>query len=259
MDKNSFIFIPIAVALALSSSSATANPSRAEALAAAAAGHADTVESTLVTLATTTPPDIEASVALAHLREQQNRSKEAVQLIDIAISADPKRSTLYSELGSALAYRLHEVSFMQQAVLAGRMKGAYEKAVALDPNNLWGWVGLAEYCANAPAMAGGSMEKAEKYAHEIEAREPFWGAMELGALEFRQNKLAEAAEHFQAATRLKPNDASAWTALGQVQVKQGQSGAARTSFEAALKLDPKNSGAAQGLQSLEATASKPAL
>ena len=53
-----------------------------------------------------------------------------------------------------------EVNFMQQGMLAGRMLAAFKRSVEIDPDHLPGYIGLSRYYQSAPAIAGGSMEKA---------------------------------------------------------------------------------------------------
>jgi hypothetical protein len=51
---------------------------------------------------------------------------------------------------------------MQQAMLSGKLRRAFERCVELDPKNLDGLIGLTRYFSNAPEIAGGSLVKARR-------------------------------------------------------------------------------------------------
>ena len=96
--------------------------------------------------------------------------KQALELARQATVAAPDYAKAFSHLGTAYALRIGEVNFMNQAMMSGQMLGAYEKSVELDRNHISGYIGLARYYSNAPAIAGGSLDKAESYAREVAQR-----------------------------------------------------------------------------------------
>ncbi len=177
---------------------------RQRALAAAESGRWSDAEPVLVALTADGESDVQALAALARFRQEQKRHKEAVDLLKRAVQLSPKDSQLHSALGHALARRIGEVNFVHKGLIAGDMLTAYETAVALDPNNLGAWIGLVHYYAEAPAIAGGSLEKAETYAREVERRDPHLGARELAFVFEKAGRTAEAAEQKQKAAERAP-------------------------------------------------------
>jgi Flp pilus assembly protein TadD len=243
-------FALLAVGLLNVRAETPATPDRAAALADAKAGRWEQAEPALAVLAAADPADADACAQLAQRRLQQHRSKEAVELLERAVAAAPTRPDLHSQLGQALAQRIGEVSFIQQAMIAGRMRSAFEKSVALDPNHVPGLIGLSRYFMNSPAIAGGSLEKADEFATKVEKLDPFDGVLSHGLIRERAEKWAEAADFYRQALAMQGQHAWLHTMLGSALARAGQKDEARTAFEAALKLQPDNPQARDGLAAL---------
>lgn len=143
-------------------------------------------------------------------------AKTAVKLYEQAIAIDPNDPNLQTTYANALAVRINEVNFMNKGMIAGKMLKAYERSVELDPNHITGWIGQSRYYLNAPPIAGGSADKAEKFANEVMVRVPFLGHVELGLVAEKRGDKAKAAEHFQAALDLMPDHQEAIIGLERV-------------------------------------------
>lgn len=185
-----------------------------------------------------TPADAAALNQQSIERLQQKDTKAAVDLAEQATKADPTKPDYFSQLGIALSQHLPSVPFVQMAVMSGRMKRAFEKSVALDPNHVPGLIGLARFYTNAPEMAGGSLERAKEFAERLRKLNPLMGESELGRVASKGEDYAEALKHFEAAAALKPDNAGLQYACGQALAKLGRKDEARARFEAALKLQP---------------------
>ncbi len=214
----------------------------------------DAADTALAPLVAAANPDPQAWFYLSQVRSRQHRTKEAVALADQAVAAQPNRADYQSNLGVILSQRTGEVSFMQQALLAGRMLGAFKKSVALDPNHLPGYIGLARYYTNAPAIAGGSRETAEKYAHEVEQRVPQLGTLELAYIAEHFDDAPRAFGLFAKAAATDPNNGWICECLGRVSEKLQHPDQARTYYEKALALDPSLADAKTALARLTAPA-----
>ncbi len=182
---------------------------------------------------------------------QQKKTKEAVDFAEQATKADPTKPDYYSQLGLALSMRMGELNFMQQAMTAGKMKKAFEKAVALDPKHIGGLIGLTRYYANAPEIAGGSLEKSKEFADRVHALNPALGLMEYGNIAEKDEDYAGALAHFEAALQLKPDSANLTNACGRMLAKLGKKDEARARFEAALKINPEFEPAKKALAALD--------
>ena len=102
---------------------------------------------------TTPPPDAAALNKQSIESLQQKKAKEAVEFAEQAIQADPANAAYYSQLGVALSARMNEVNFIQMAGLSSKLKKAFDKSVALDPNHVPGLIGLSRFYTRAPEIA----------------------------------------------------------------------------------------------------------
>jgi len=142
--------------------------------------------------------------------------KQALELARQATVAAPDYAKAFSHLGTAYALRIGEVNFMNQAMMSGQMLGAYEKSVELDRNHISGYIGLARYYSNAPAIAGGSLDKAESYAREVAQRIDWLGANELALIAEKRGEKAAAAALFRQSLAGNPNLGEAQAGLARV-------------------------------------------
>ena len=195
--------------------------------------------------------DAAAFYALGQLRRDQKNLKEAVAAYEQATKLDATSADYFATYGIALSQRMGELPFIQQAVLAGKMKRAFEKAVALDPRNLAGLIGLARFYANAPEIAGGSLPKAKEFADRLNALNPFLGESEYANIAEKGEDYAGALTHFEAALQLKPDNAGLTFNCGRMLAKLGKKDEARARFEAALKLSPDFVSAKKALAALD--------
>jgi len=202
--------------------------------------------------ATTPPPDAAALHQRGIELLQQKNAKEAVECAEQATKADPTKPEYFSQLGIALSQRINEVNFMQIPAISSKMRKAFEKSVALDPNHIAGLIGLTRFYANAPEIAGGSLEKAAEFAQRVQKIDPFLGATELGRVAEKGEDLPAALTHYEAACQLKPDSAGAHNACGRVLAALGRKDDARTHLEAALKLNPELESAKKALAALNA-------
>lgn len=203
--------------------------------------------------------DAEAFHLLSTVRLAQKNTEAAVELAEKAMKLDPAKAAYFSQLGMALGTRMGEVGFMQQAMMAGRLKNAFSKAAELDPNDVGALIGLSRYYSNAPAIAGGSLEKAKEFAIRVQRLVPFLGAVELGGIAEREENYAEALEQFEAAAKLRPGQAHLENDCGRMLVKLGRKDEARARFEAALKTDSGFDDAKKNLAELEGRQGRPPL
>lgn len=226
-----------------------------QAAAAFKAGDLAAADTLLTPLAAAEKPDPAMLHQLSLVRLRRNQAAEGVTLAEKAVKLAPDRADYQAALGQALSQRIGEVGFMQQAMMAGRMRKAFEKAVELDPNHLGGLVGLSRYYTNAPEIAGGSAEKAREYATRVRQLNPALGETELGHIAERQEDFAEALARYEALAALQDGHGWPHYLCGRMLAKLGRKDEARTRFETALRNDPKLEAARKALAELTAPAS----
>lgn len=246
--KTNLRHLALLVSLALSAGLA-ATPQE-QASAALKNNDLATAESVLTPLTTGATPDAAALGLLAEVRLKQKQTKEAITLLERATQAAPTNPDLFAQLGTTIAQRMGEVSFMQQASLSGKMRRAFEKAVELKPDHLDALVGLTRYFSNAPAIAGGSAEKAREFALRVQKVNPYLGEMELGRLDEKAEQPDAALARYAAAGKLDPTRLSPDLFAGRLLAKLKRNDEARAHFQAALTRDPTNAAALKGLADL---------
>lgn len=230
--------------------SALAQTDLEKAGAAFKAGDLAAAEALVAPLAAAGSTDAGAFHLLSQVRVAQRRAKDAVEAAEQAVKLDAAQPDHHSQLGMALSLRMGEVNFMQMAMLSGKMKGAFEKSVALDPNHLAGLIGLARFYTNAPEIAGGSTAKAREFALRVQVLNPVVGAGELGRIAEREEKFDEALQHYETVLAARPASAGAHFSVGSVLAKLGRKDEARARFEAALERNPQFEAAKKALAGL---------
>jgi tetratricopeptide (TPR) repeat protein len=221
-----------------------------QAAAAFQAGDLAAAETLLAPLAAAEKPDPAVLHQLSLVRLRQNKAAEGVALAEKAVKLAPAQAEYQAALGQALSQRIGEVGFMQQAMIAGRMRKAFEKAVELDPSHLGGLIGLSRFYTNAPEIAGGSPVKAREYAERVRRLAPGPGETELGHIAERQEDYATALTHYEALVALRPGHGWPHYLCGRMLVQLGRKDEARTRFETALRTDPKLEAAKKALEEI---------
>lgn len=95
----------------------------------------------------------------------------AVEWFEKATELEKRNSNFHLWLGRAYGYQAQQAFIWQQLFLARKVKKQFEKAVALDTDNVLARWDLMEYYLKAPRFLGGSWEKAKAEAREIQQRD----------------------------------------------------------------------------------------
>jgi tetratricopeptide (TPR) repeat protein len=185
----------------------------------------------LAAVAKADPRNATAAFYLGRLELADGDGEDAARWLERATHAAPRNSSYYYWLGNAYARQAVRASRLKQARLAGRIRGAYERAVALDPDNLDARSGLLQYYLIAPGVMGGSVGKARDQAREIAARSPLRGRLAAGAIAERQKDEAAAEREYAAAVAAAPDSALGYTVLGDLYRRTRQYDRAFATFE----------------------------
>lgn len=133
-----------------------------------------------VVLAALLPASVSAQAGRAAFDEGvrlmgRNDAARAEKQFERAIAQEPKVGEYHLWLGRAVGQQAQEASILRQPFLARRTKAAFEKAVELDPELLDARDGLIQFYLMAPAVMGGSVDKAQEQQREIARRNPVRG------------------------------------------------------------------------------------
>ena len=139
---------------------------------------------------------------------------EAAEAFEQAIELAPGDAAAHHLLGATYGRQAGAASMFGKMRLAGKIREHFERAVALAPDELDYRESLIQYYAQAPAIAGGGIDKAKAQAVEIGKRDAVRGKVADGLVARMQGKTDEALAAYRAACALRPGDVRLGVQLG---------------------------------------------
>jgi tetratricopeptide (TPR) repeat protein len=118
------------------------------------------------------PNDAEAFHLLSRANFHLRKWDKAIEYGEKAVQLAPNNSQYYLWLGRAYGEKADDSGPLTAARIAGRIRGNFEKAVLLDPNNVDARCDLAEYYLEAPGFMGGGTDKAAEQARQLVSLDP---------------------------------------------------------------------------------------
>ncbi|MCW5911431.1 MAG: tetratricopeptide repeat protein [Cyclobacteriaceae bacterium] len=176
-----------------------------------------------------------AQYYLGRIAFDEKKYDEAEDFFESAVSKNDKVAEYHTWYGNTLGTIAADANLFRQAMLGPKMKSAWEKAVQLDPETVDARESLIQYYLQAPAIAGGSVDKAIEMANEIKKIKPAEGHRQLGNIYYREKKFTEAEKEFIAMAKA---DAAYTSGLANFYVLQKQYDKAFSLFEETLKQNP---------------------
>jgi tetratricopeptide (TPR) repeat protein len=187
--------------------------------------------------------DAAAAFYLGRIAMEERRHDRAADYFESATKLEPKNSTYFLWLGRAYGREAQGANVLRQPGLATKARGAWERAIALDADNLDARSDLIQYYVQAPGFLGGSSAKALEQAEEIRKRNALRGYLELGGIYERAKKLAEAEQAYVGAAREKSDRHVGEYRLGVFYQNTGAYDKAFELFEAMIVANPTDVGA----------------
>jgi Tfp pilus assembly protein PilF len=183
--------------------------------------------------------DFDAQLLLGKIALAQDDAEAAEKFFTHALELKPNNATAHLWLGNALGTQAQSANLFRQASLAGKTKDEFEKAVQLDPNLLDARFGLIDYYTMAPAIMGGSAEKAQQQAAEIKKRDVYQGHRAFARIYTRDKNLDLARKEWLDAVKEQPQSAKPHLALATFYTFNDKNYAAAWSeIEVAQKVEP---------------------
>ncbi|MFY2765314.1 tetratricopeptide repeat protein [Arenimonas sp. MALMAid1274] len=197
-------------------------------------------EATIKGLVKSQPRNPEVHILQARLWLQKGEAEEAVDAAERAVDLAPDSAQAHYWLGNSYGNRIGQVGMLSQAMMAPKLRDAFERAVQLDPDLHDARISLVEYYLQAPAIAGGSVDKARAQAAELARRDPPRGHYARGRIATMEKKPAEAAQAFAAAYAARPDNKDYRMMAGLGYQETAQWPKAFALFEAWTAEDPKS-------------------
>jgi tetratricopeptide (TPR) repeat protein len=162
----------------------------------------------------------------------------AAKWFEKAVQLESANAEYHLWLGHAYTRQLVKVNFIRQGMLARRVSAAYNKAVELAPTSVEAAQSRFEFFMEAPAIAGGGMDKARVEAERIVTLNRYRGMMARGQLESKAERYDRAEEAYRALTAEFPDSSGAFVGLATFYQTRGRYGDAFAVIDSRLTSVP---------------------
>ncbi len=167
--------------------------------------------------------------------------ERAIEHLNRAVDLDKKQPDYYFWLGRAYGEKAQRSGLLKQAVLANKIRAAFERAVALDSGHAEARNGLGNFYAQAPGFMGGSLDAAAEQAQALTVLDPLKGGL-LSARILEEQKDPVAAEMTYAELEKRyghlPGASYLYAAYGKFLLRQRRIGDAIAKLETQVTLEP---------------------
>jgi tetratricopeptide (TPR) repeat protein len=193
--------------------------------------------------ATRDPLNAETHYYLGRIALHDAAAEVATRELERATQLAPDRSVYFEWLGNAYGSQAQRANMLKQAGLARKTIAAWDKAVALDPDNLRARENRVQYYLQAPGFLGGSEDRAAAEAAEISRRNPYFGALATARLHEQKKRYDDAERTYLAAVRQFPDSMAVRYRLGFGYQALKQWDKAFSVWDEMLRLRPAEAGA----------------
>jgi tetratricopeptide (TPR) repeat protein len=163
-----------------------------------------------------------AQYYLGRVAYEEKKFDDAVDFFEETIDASAKVADYHFWLGNAYRDKAMESNMLSQAMLAPKMKKAWENAAALDAKNIDARVSLVEFYIGAPSFMGGSIDKAKEMANQISKLNSIEGSRQMGNIANAEKQYEKAITFFEIAIKENPKDYPSLYQLGKACALSGQ-------------------------------------
>ena len=167
-------------------------------------GNYDNAEEIFTSLKKSQPNNPRVYFYLGRIEFDKEEYKKAVNWFEEAADLDEDNSFYRMWMGHSYGRQAQNASVLRQAGLARNSRKNYEKAIALDPNNVEARESAMEFYLQAPGFLGGGRDKAELQAAEIEKLDTEAGIKAWGRVYTYYDEVDFALYHYQSAIENHP-------------------------------------------------------
>jgi tetratricopeptide (TPR) repeat protein len=145
----------------------------------------------------------------------------ALRMAEKSVALEPRNSLYQQWLGRTAGRKAENSNPFTAFGLARRVKTAFERAVAIDPDNIEARTDLAEYYLEAPAFLGGDKNKARLQGDAVMAHDPGLANYIYARVEEKQGS-GRAEEQYKKAIAAGGNSARYWVELAYYYRRAGR-------------------------------------
>jgi len=130
-----------------------------------------------------------------------------------AVALDPDNSRFHLWLGRVYGEKADRANVLAAAILAGKVRGEFERAVQLNPQDIDARLDLAEFYIEAPGIVGGGEAKAREQAQSVATVNPGREHWIYARIAEKKKDVAGAEREYHQYIDLSHSDAEAWVNL----------------------------------------------
>lgn len=185
-----------------------------------------------------------AAVALLSMQDADaGRLDAQVKILEQCVERQPREMVCHLVLGQVLGTQAMTGGMMKAMTLTGRIKGAFAKAVELEPQSYEARDALQQFYLMAPGIAGGSTSKARALVDDIRETQPEQARLLRARLLHNDGDTAGAERELKAFKAGKDSSLNkawiqAWAGLGLSYLQDKQPAKARAWLEQLAKEQP---------------------
>lgn len=182
--------------------------------------------------------DATAPLYLGRLAIMSGDANGAVRWLEHATARAPKNGEAHRWLGRAYARQTRRAGRLKQAMLAGKVRSAFERAVALDPKDVESRRDLLQFYLVAPRVVGGGVDKAEAQARELTRHSRLYGQLAGGWIAEARDDHVAAQGAYESAIAAWADSAAPYLSLGALQQRRKQWPQAMATYERLIQKRP---------------------
>jgi tetratricopeptide (TPR) repeat protein len=169
------------------------------------------------------PNDARSYNLLCRVYFQLELWDNSMHMAEKALALDPQNSSYHLWLGRAMGRKAEEANPFTAFGLARKVKTEFERAVALDANNLPARSDLSEYYLEAPGFLGGDKNKAKQQADYVAGHDPALASYIYARVQEKQGNTGAEAE-YKKAIAASSRPARYWVELAHFYRRTGRMG-----------------------------------
>ena len=185
------------------------------------AGKADQALNSLNSTVAREPNDAQAYNLLCRVYYQLELWDNSIRMAEKSVSLAPLNSEYHLWLGRAMGRKAEDANPVTAFALARKVRAEFERAVALDANNLAARADLSEFYSEAPGFLGGDKNKANQQADYVAKTDLAMASYMYARVQEKQgNNGAEAA--YKKAVNASSHPAHYWVELAHFYRRTGR-------------------------------------
>jgi len=187
------------------------------------------------------PKDHQAHYYLGFIEVVDGSTKPAIRHLERANELEDGEARYHFWLSQAYGRKMSEVGRFSQMRLAPKYRKQLERTLVLEPDHVQARVNLANYCLQAPRIAGGGTKKALEHAQILVEHDERQGRLLLAQIHAREDRPTEAEAEYRKLVERFGDDEDffyLFNSYGYFLLGQGRTDGAIAAFRKQVKLAP---------------------